>query len=62
LVVTDGGTGLIRAVEASISASLRRRCLAHKTRNIAVKLADAARAEVTQAARATYQAPSPELA
>lgn len=62
LVVTDGAAGLIRAVETCFPSSLRQRCLAHKMRNIAAKLPDAARAEVTQAARAAYQAPSPALA
>ncbi len=62
LVVTDGAAGLIRAVETCFPAFLRQRCLAHKMRNIAATLPDSARAEVTQAARAASQAPSPAMA
>ncbi|TLN19866.1 IS256 family transposase [bacterium] len=62
LVVTDGAAGLMRAVETCFPASLRQRCLAHKMRNIAVKLPDSVRVEFTQAARAAYQAPSPAMA
>jgi transposase-like protein len=37
-VTTDGASGLIRAVEEVLPASLRQRCLAHKMRNIVAKL------------------------
>lgn len=61
-VTTDGAPGLIRAVEEVFSASLRQRCLAHKIRNIVAKLPSDAIPEVRQAARASYQAPSPAMA
>ncbi|MFC1491968.1 transposase, partial [Nitrospinota bacterium] len=57
LAVTDGASGLIRAVEEVLPDSLRQRCLAHKMRNIAAKLPEDIRAEFEGAARAAYQAP-----
>ena len=62
LVATDGAAGLIRAVEECFPRGLRQRCLAHRMRNLAVKLPDDVRREVEQAARAAYQAPSPAMA
>ena len=62
LVVTDGAPGLIRAVEECFPISLRQRCLVHRMRNIAVKLADDVREAFKAAARAAYEAPSLELA
>jgi len=61
LVVTDGAPGLIRAVEQCFPSSLRQRCLAHKMRNIVLKLPEEIRVEFQQAARAAYQAPSPAM-
>ena len=62
LVVTDGAPGLIRAVEECFPASLRQRCLAHRMRNLMAKLPEEIRSEFQQAARASYQAPSPLMA
>ncbi len=62
LVVTDGAPGLIRSVEECLSMSLRQRCLAHKIRNIGSKLPEEIRVEFKEAARASYQAPSPAMA
>ena len=62
LVVTDGAPGLIRSAEECLSLSLRQRCLAHKIRNIASKLPEDIRVAFTEAARASYQAPSPAMA
>ena len=59
---TDGAPGLIRAVEECLPTSLRQRCLAHKMRNIAVKLPEDIHAEFIQAARAAYQALSSAMA
>jgi putative transposase len=61
-VTTDGAPGLIRAVEEVFPASLRQRCLAHKTRNVTDKVPDSARAEVKNAVRAAYYAPNREVA
>jgi putative transposase len=60
--VTDGGPGLIRAVEEVFPYALRQRCLAHKMRNLAAKLPEDIRSEFEQAARAAYQAPSLAMA
>lgn len=62
LVVTDGAPGLIRAAEEVFASSLRQRCLVHKMRNILSKVPERASAEVKEAVRAAYQAPSPALA
>ncbi len=62
LVVTDGAAGLIAAAEICWAGSLRQRCLAHKMRNLLAKLPEEIRAEFRQAAKASYQAPSPALA
>jgi transposase-like protein len=62
LVTTDGAPGLIRAVEEVFPNSLRQRCLAHKTRNVIDKVPDSARAEVKNAIRAAYYAPTHEVA
>lgn len=62
LAVTDGAAGLIAAAEICFAGSLRQRCLAHKMRNLLAKLPEEIRAEFRQAAKASYQAPSPALA
>jgi len=62
LVATDGAAGLVRAAEEVFPRSLRQRCLAHKLRNIGLKLPDEAHREVLEAARAAYQAPSKAMA
>jgi transposase-like protein len=62
LVTTDGAPGLIRAVEEVFPDSLRQRCLAHKTRNVTDKVPDSVRAEVKNAVRAAYYAPTREVA
>ncbi|MGH2687469.1 MAG: IS256 family transposase, partial [Actinomycetota bacterium] len=46
LVVSDGGAGLINAVELVLAGSLRQRCLIHRARNILAKVPDHAQAEV----------------
>jgi hypothetical protein len=38
LVVSDGGPGIIRAIEECFPRSARQRCLAHRMRNLAVKV------------------------
>lgn len=61
LVATGGAPGLIRAVEECLPASLRQLGLAHKMRNILERVPERAQAEVKEAVRAAYQAPSVAL-
>src|SRR5919106_788081 len=46
LVITDGGPGLIGAVEQVWAHSLRQRCLIHRARNVAAKVSEADRDQV----------------
>jgi transposase-like protein len=43
LVITDGGAGLVGAVEVSFTTSLRQRCLIHRARNVLAKVPKAHR-------------------
>lgn len=62
LITTDGAPGLMRAAEEVFPHSLRRRCLAHKMRNITDKLPDYARPEVKAEVEAAYYAANPDMA
>lgn len=46
LVISDGAPGLISAVERTMSAALRQRCLIHRARNILAKVPKNALAEI----------------
>lgn len=46
LVISDGGPGLIGAVELVLTTSLRQRCLIHRARNILAKVSKHAQQEV----------------
>lgn len=46
LVVSDGAAGLIGAVERTMGAALRQRCLIHRARNVLAKIPTNAQAEV----------------
>lgn len=46
LVISDGAPGLIGAVERTMGAALRQRCLVHRARNILAKVPKNAHAEV----------------
>jgi putative transposase len=46
LVISDGSTGLIGAVEATMPGALRQRCLIHRGRNILAKIPKHAQADV----------------
>jgi transposase-like protein len=46
LVISDGAPGLIGAVERTMGAALRQRCLIHRARNILAKVPKNAQAEV----------------
>jgi putative transposase len=62
LVATDGAPGLIRAVEECFPRSARGRCLAHRMRNLQSKVPDSDWPEFREKARASYQAPSRQVA
>ncbi|HEX7426061.1 MAG TPA: IS256 family transposase [Mycobacterium sp.] len=46
LVISDGAAGLIGAVERTMGAALRQRCLVHRGRNVLAKVPKSAQAEV----------------
>jgi putative transposase len=46
LVISDGAAGLIDAVERTMSAALRQRCLIHRCRNITAKVPKHAQADI----------------
>ena len=46
LVISDGGAGLIGAVEVVLGRSLRQRCLIHRARNLLAKVSRHAQAQV----------------
>jgi putative transposase len=46
LVVSDGGPGLIAAIELVLEASLRQRCLIHRARNLLTKVPKHAQAQI----------------
>lgn len=46
LVISDGGPGLVSAVELVLSSSLRQRCVIHRSRNILAKVPAHAQAQV----------------
>jgi putative transposase len=62
LVVSDGAPGIIRAVEECFPRSARQRCLAHRMRNLAVKVPTDLWPEFKARASACYQAPSRAIA
>jgi putative transposase len=57
LITSDGALGLIAAIEAIFSKSLRQRCLFHKKGNIVNKLPSEAISEVKVYLNAVYYAP-----
>jgi transposase-like protein len=67
LVISDGAPGLITAVETTLPASLRQRCLIHRARNLLAKIPAPAQAEVKAAYWALFDTadldllPGPEL-
>jgi putative transposase len=62
LVVSDGAPGIIRAIEECFPRSARQRCLAHRMRNLAVKVPTDLWLEFKTRVRACYQAPSRAIA
>lgn len=62
LVVSDGAPGIIRAIEECFPRSARQRCLAHRMRNLAVKVPADFWPEFKARVTACYQAPSRAIA
>ena len=62
LVVSDGAPGIIRAIEECFPRSARQRCLAHRMRNLAVKVPTDLWPEFKTRVAACYQAPSRAIA
>jgi putative transposase len=62
LVVSDGAPGIIRAIEECFPRSARQRCLAHRMRNLAVKVPADLWPEFKARVAACYQAPSRAIA
>jgi putative transposase len=58
LVVSDGAPGIIRAIEEGFPHSARQRCLAHRMRNLAIKVSADLWPEFKARVAACYQAPS----
>ena len=57
LVISDGATGLISAVERTMSGALRQRCLIHRARNILAKVPKNAQAGVKADDWAIFEVP-----
>src|SRR3954453_2163509 len=57
LVVSDGAAGLIAAVEQTMPAALRQRCLIHRARNLLSKIPKNAQAEVKADYWAIFEVP-----
>ena len=62
LVVSDGASGIIKAIEVCFPRSIRQRCLAHRMRNLAAKVPEDLWPEFGARATAAYQAPSRKIA
>ena len=62
LVVSDGAPGVIRAIEECFPRSARQRCLAHRMRNLAVKVPTDLWPEFKTRVAACYQARSRAIA
>ena len=62
LVVSDGASGIIKAIETCFPRSARQRCLAHRMRNLAAKVPEDLWPDFKARAQAAYQAPSRAIA
>ena len=62
LVTSDGAPGIIKAIEVCFPRAARQRCLAHRMRNLAAKVAEDVWPEFKVRAQAAYQAPSRAIA
>ena len=57
LVISDGAAGLIGALEPTMGAALRQRCLVHRARNVLAKVPKNAQAQVKADYRAIFDVP-----
>ena len=62
LVTSDGAPGIIKAIEVCFPRASRQRCLAHRMRNLAVKVPEDVWPEFKVRVQAAYQAPSRAIA
>ena len=62
LVTSDGAPGIIKAIEVCFPRAARQRCLAHRMRNLAAKVAEDVWPEFKVRVQAAYQAPSRAIA
>ena len=62
LVTSDGAPGIIKAIEICFPRAARQRCLAHRMRNLAVKVQEDVLPDFKVRAQAAYQAPSRAIA
>jgi putative transposase len=62
LVTSDGAPGIIKAIEVCFPRATRQRCLAHRMRNLAVKVPEDVWPEFKVRVQAAYQAPSRAIA
>ncbi len=58
LVTSDGAPGIIKAIEGCFPRAARQRCLAHRMRNLVVKVPEDVWPEFKVRVQAAYQAPS----
>ena len=62
LVTSDGAPGIIMAIEVCFPHGARQRCLAHRMRNLTVKVPEDVWPEFKVRVQAAYQAPSRAIA
>jgi transposase-like protein len=62
LIASDGAAGIVKAIELCFPRSARQRCLAHRMRNLAVKVPEDIWPEFKARVQAAYQAPSRAIA
>jgi putative transposase len=62
LVTSDGAPGIIKAIEVCFPRAAQQRCLAHRRRNLAIKVPEDVWRDFKARARAAYQAPSRAIA
>ena len=62
LIISDGSTGLKKAISEVLTTTKHQRCIAHKLRNIANKLPDEHRSRVLEKIRNVYYQTNKEVA
>lgn len=62
LIISDGSKGLIKAIAGSFPQSDRQRCLAHKLRNLMIKVPKHMHDEILNKAKMIYYAPDMDTA